>query len=339
MIDIRRGIVRITAAKERGTGFLVLDANNGPCILTAMHIVANIDASIATNRPHWLAPSATITFHEQSSLCVELAAVTQTNAQEDWVLLRLQAEHVENIPADARPLTLTQLDDASAAPHWKTHGFSKVDARNGSPIGGIVRTEENGELALFCHELHMSEEDLAAGYSGAPCIWEGMVVGIITQALQNARGQCVFGRLYAMPVVSIARCCNLPLESDEEPFEREVAAALHQLPRQSLSGVATALNINPKATADVLLGRTARAALRASSAELCNAISQYVHHLPNPQAIAEMSIAQKLSRQAVEVLQCLQQRKPLCVAAVARKESAKMLVARALNRYLSLIHI
>ncbi|TDR44941.1 trypsin-like peptidase [Tahibacter aquaticus] len=333
MMDIRRGIVRITAGGDRGTGFLVRDAQNSLCILTAMHVVADVEASIAAGSPQWRASHATVAFHEQSSIAIDLAAVEQSDAREDWVMLPLHAERRPDFPDSLSPLTLAQLSDSSAQPLWKTHGYPYIDAHDGTPIGGTIRAAHDGEIVLFCTELQMSEAALAAGYSGAPCIWEGAVVGVIIETLKDEQGQCVFGRLYARPIASIARRCNLPLESDEEPFEREVAAELYNLPPPSLKGVAQALNIDPEVQADVLLSRIARAVLRAGSAELCNAISLSIGYLANPQAIAEMSVAQKLCRRAVEVLHCLRQRESLCVAAVARREGAKMLVARALNRY------
>lgn len=190
---------------SRGTGFLVTDR----FVLTARHVVTDGDALAAG--------PLTLQFPRRSVTASVVEACT--DVESDWALLECD-EYL-----DIAPLKLGTLDEDGV--QWTTFGFPREMGTLGLAHGGTVRNAAGAvsataafpSIQLFSDEAAAGTGAQVRGLSGAPCIVNNRVVGILRQALHGAEGESVAGTLFATPIAAVRAKCGkrLPVPT-QEPY-------------------------------------------------------------------------------------------------------------------------
>ncbi|MFO0601608.1 MAG: serine protease [Polyangiales bacterium] len=254
MDALKAAIAQIKVGSSRGTGFLVSDDG---LVLTALHVIADRDEC---KRKGALVPyrgQITLRFGDPKSDAVWAPSGPATiepgrySVEDDWVLLRVPT------PVQAAPLTLARLASSSTKPTFTTFGFPGNEAE----IGG----DYDGTVGSGAKKMELTSPQILAGapmggLSGAPCVVEGRVVGVIVQALLDEQGGARKPTIYAIPIEYAARGGRLAWDCDDVlPFEPEVRTLL---PRDEAALAAAARSLGlPIAQAGV--GGVARRILRA----------------------------------------------------------------------------
>jgi hypothetical protein len=216
------GIVRIEvprsgAAASRGTGFIVRiqRAESGTDVievLTALHVIADVKTSRQTGKPVWWGATANLQSRAGATAVAFSDAILHHSIAEDWALLRFEVRPPHTLTA----LSLTVLDDRTGHRHWRAFGYTAVSPVKGEPLTGHVTLAEPGLIHLYCDQAAAGSGGQVSGCSGAPCVVEGHVVGLIGEALQKDR-LSIHGAMYAYPIAAIAEACGLPLAGAELP--------------------------------------------------------------------------------------------------------------------------
>jgi hypothetical protein len=190
---------------SRGTGFLVTDR----LVLTARHVVA--DGNELVKGP------LTLQFPARSVKASVVEACT--DVESDWALLECEEA------LDTPPLKLANLEEDGV--QWTTFGFPKEMGPLGLAHGGTVRnvaasvsaTQAYPSIQLFSDEAAAGAGAQVRGLSGAPCIVNDRVVGILRQALHGADGESVAGALFATPISAVRARCGKRLPAPaQEPY-------------------------------------------------------------------------------------------------------------------------
>ncbi len=191
---IREGIARIDVMQagrsiSRGTGTLVADG----VVLTALHVVADRARELLSPYPGEIL----LTFPTQTTKATILESYFDRNA--DWVLLRCE------IPPAIRPVPLAELREAGGP--WETFGFPDANPRDGMVNIGEVSNplatlEGNPVFQLYSREAAAGQGEPVKGFSGAPVLVQGALVGLLRFALMKD-AQTVAGTLYACPIQSV----------------------------------------------------------------------------------------------------------------------------------------
>lgn len=190
---------------SRGTGFLVTDR----LVLTARHVVA--DGAELVRGP------LTLQFPGRS---VKARVVEDcTDVESDWALLECEES------LDTPPLKLANLDQDGV--QWTTLGFPREMGPLGMAHGGTVRnaaatvsaSQAYPSIQLFSDEAAAGDGAQVRGLSGAPCLVNHRVVGILRQALHGEDGASVAGTLFATPISAVRAKCGrrLPVPA-QEPY-------------------------------------------------------------------------------------------------------------------------
>ena len=190
----RDAIARVQSVQNgatvRGTAFLVTPS----FALTALHVVADrkqLPLSLPRDPVTLIFPSETV----QATIVDGM-----WDALSDWVLLQCER------PLPFAPIPIGELTPDEHESRWMTFGFP--DAKpDGLAFSGIVR-DANGKfqsaaaLQLYSAEAAAGQGAPVAGLSGAPCIVDGAVVGVLRSALIWDR-MSVAGTLFATPAATI----------------------------------------------------------------------------------------------------------------------------------------
>jgi|GEM_PF-5364609 len=183
----RIDVGRMGAAPVRGTGTLV----STDLVLTALHVVADRrqDPPVFFAGPIWL------TFPGDTVDAVPVAGMW--NGREDWVLLRCtRSPAVPHLP-------LGELGAYEQTLEWHTYGFADAYPTGGMVFEGRVLNPEGTyedvpAIQLYSDQAAAGDGSPVAGLSGAPCLVDGAVVGVIRSSLLK-HGLNVAGTLYACP--------------------------------------------------------------------------------------------------------------------------------------------
>ncbi|MGA9241150.1 MAG: trypsin-like peptidase domain-containing protein [Silvibacterium sp.] len=205
----KKGIAKVSAANSlgqqtRGTGFLVSDS----IVITAWHVVENA-ATIDLDFQGFRTTARIIARHS------------------DIAALRCSS------PVPTTPLPIGDLLAADQC--WETFGFPAFNP-GGVALAGAIRyfdsSQDSSPIQLFCEELAAGAGAGVPGLSGAPCIVDGSVVGVINEAIIDSYGASQAGTIYARQVGSLIEqlegLVRLP-----DPLRR----GLPGLPRQELPNV------------------------------------------------------------------------------------------------------
>jgi hypothetical protein len=176
--QVKSAVAKVVAGtgerQASGTAFYI----GGRFVLTALHVVADVDRGA----PRFLSP-ITLTFPGGHVTRATVAA-EMSDIQSDWAVLDC-----------AQPPSVTPLELRHDAPHdaaWRAFGYPGTAAvgevREGETIAGTVRDQTKtlgGVVAiqLYCEEAAAGLGAPLHGFSGAPCLIEGRVAGLLRSTL------------------------------------------------------------------------------------------------------------------------------------------------------------
>lgn len=200
----RRAIVRLEVAEDgevssRGTGFLVAPE----LLLTALHVPA--DRTKIPPRPH--TGELRAWFLGESEPRPARLLLEYSDAGDDFALLACTP------PPTAKPLPLGILEKSAVV--WETHGFPDTTPVDGMGFGGEVRSHfgtYQGARAMQLYSLEAAAGKGAPvhGVSGAPCLVDGVVAGVIRSAILDGKNS-IAGTLWACPIASVLERCQAML--------------------------------------------------------------------------------------------------------------------------------
>jgi hypothetical protein len=198
----RSSVVRIDAGGKRGTGFLI----RGGKLVTALHAVARIEGE----RVEWYDPVELRYVVDGAPLDTERLTGYEPVAfdvAEDWVVLGVKEA------SDVPEWEAMEIGPESMDTIWRTYGFPD---EAGSAASGKVTTIDAPRPAIMNHErtlipaMQLYADQAAAGrgqpvpgYSGAPVVMDGRVVGILRNAPYDCEGIATGGTLFACPIKQI----------------------------------------------------------------------------------------------------------------------------------------
>lgn len=335
------GIVRIQAGDSRGTGFVVRVERAVPKlgsveILTALHVVADLDKSYDGQPPTWHdGGNATVRFKDGREVNLVLDDQTKHCVKDDWALLRFEGA----VPSGVVALDLACLERRNHARSWSTFGYGDAQPETGEPHTGKVVLDDVDFIHLYDDQAAAGTGGFLAGFSGAPCVCEGHVVGILIDALKKKGGKSAHGAVYALPIQKVVDACGLKLLPAQVPFEVEVDAALSHVNGESLAKLADELGVPRMEDETARRLWTARAVLAKDNATVCNALARCGCLMTMPEgaamAVAEMALARAVHEEGARALQrCFKDGTPRGVATVAsEKVTARLMLARALETH------
>ncbi|WP_349817297.1 MULTISPECIES: SUMF1/EgtB/PvdO family nonheme iron enzyme [unclassified Bradyrhizobium] len=207
--EIKRAIARITSIRDDrntvlGTGFLVTERH----LLTAFHVVGDRIQSSLSDAPFFYS-ALRVTFPD-AGLCDLAAKVTEGcfDVIGDWALLEL-----DNPTAGIFPLTLGELspnsNDDSASRAFESWGFPAIAEMAGGALfidgrvqGALSQGPEIDVYQLYSDNVAAGQSARLDGFSGAPCLVDGVAVGIIRSNLVSPlnRDSVAAGVLFACPI-------------------------------------------------------------------------------------------------------------------------------------------
>jgi hypothetical protein len=200
-----RAVGRITLGDgSHGTCFLI---SSDGLVLTAFHVVANRDQSLAKLAPVWRPGPYEVAFGDPSTPATRWTTGAATvylerySIDDDWAMLEIARP-----PADVVPLQLADYELPRADNAFATFGFPTVKSSIGGVYHGTVLNwqAQLAELDAANLEADAKGGEDAGGISGAPCVVDNRAVGIVIRSLANARGQAVTRSLYAVPLARAA---------------------------------------------------------------------------------------------------------------------------------------
>ncbi len=175
---IKAAVAKVVAGngeqRVTGTAFFI----GGSYALTALHVVADTES----DAPRFLTP-ITLTF-EGGITTGAIVSNGLWDVNADWAVLEC-----------ASPPMVTPLDMRADAPQdadWKAFGYpaseSAGEVREGETVAGAVRDERKTlagarAIQLFCEEAAAGLGARLHGFSGAPCLVDGQVVGLLRSTL------------------------------------------------------------------------------------------------------------------------------------------------------------
>lgn len=331
-VELKKGILRIAAGGSRGTGVVVRRSSDAIEILTAFHVVGDLDASREQGQPRWLAATATLSPQSGAELTASLPG-SPCDLDDDWVLLRVEGTPPDDTPA----LPLAALSPRTYQPDWSSFGYTDAEPDTGEPHSGQVELVESDVIHLYGKQAAAGKGGRVSGLSGGPCIVEGQVVGLVLDALQQGtQRESVHGALYALPIQKVAAACGLPFESTAAlPFQGEIEQAISGLGGTFLREVAEKVGVVSALSEPALRRAVARALLGADATTSREVLVKCRRHLKGvePMALAEMLLAMEIREETARLIERTGAgAAPRGVGAVAGTElTAKLLALRALH--------
>jgi tetratricopeptide (TPR) repeat protein len=232
---ILRAVAYVRAGRKTGTAFLI----SPQYALTAWHVVASRRAD-----GEWVHPTKIeLDFRDSQIHCTATVKPGIGNSDDDWALLKLS----ESI--DVQPLPMGSLRSSHHGKSWTSYGYPDIRQGNSLHVGGTITARSTathgvGLHQLFCKEVSAANGIRFTGMSGAPCLVDGIVVGILRAEVTTIRPASesgfdgttveisVGGTLFAYPIERLASLSPdlmppiLPLPGDEheQSFESYIAA-------------------------------------------------------------------------------------------------------------------
>lgn len=215
--EIIEAIARVTAADidgkkiAAGTAFLVTERH----LLTAYHVIGDRKAAARTEGRQALYPVLSISFEERGQY--NLAGQVLKGCfdfVEDWALIELRDAVREVKPVTLGTIGASEVSDGNASLKFESWGYPTIDDPNGSAliidgrVQGVTPYQNAKVYQLYSDNAAAGKASLFYGYSGAPCVVDGAVVGIIRSNLPdksdgNQKATSIgAGVLYACPVSS-----------------------------------------------------------------------------------------------------------------------------------------
>jgi hypothetical protein len=292
----KRAIARIVVGNVRGTGFLV--SRQGQ-VLTALHVVADLEGSVRNERlkayadPIWLTFGDPVTKNTWAPAGPASIVPELYSLKGDWVVLQFPGP----VPDDVAPLTLADLGTALDGVVWNTFGFPDVAAHDGGDFDGPITSWEPPIARL--------RSDAATGVkmrgiSGAPCIVNGDIVALIGSALLDDE-LCQGGVLLAIQVREIVAAAGgrLPFSKPVDvPFERRVRSLLPDDDPDALRDAAKLLGIPDRP----FHGDVARGVILAGVELAAQVLWAMAVSSPERQEVIDMVAAAQLHHEAVDKL-------------------------------------
>jgi hypothetical protein len=219
-------VVRIrSAAGGWGTGFVVAPGR----VATALHVVAQRKADPPVFFPGLQVEAARLAPDGRAWQRASAPATVVQGAWDrgqDWAVLAFE-EAALGFSPPALPLRELAPDEARGQ-GWESYGFPEAYPEDGAPATGHVQSAAAAQdglraLALFSHEAAAGSGMPVRGFSGAPVLVGGQVVGILRFALTNQELSGVGlrrsegGTLYATPISAVAEALGLPLAAGGLP--------------------------------------------------------------------------------------------------------------------------
>jgi hypothetical protein len=230
-------VPRRGAPPTRGTGTLVAER----LVITALHVVADRQQ----NPPEFFPGPISLAFPGKTVVATPVAGMWDPAA--DWVLLECaEAPGIE-------PAPLGELGAEDQDIDFETFGFPDTKP-DGMRLVGKVRDpagkyQQIEAIQLYCEEA--SDGAPMAGLSGAPCLIEGALVGVIRSALQT-QGRTVAGTLFGCPLATVLDRAEALLRLPDP------CRGLPGLPRRDLPQYPyPSLGFYGEAEAEVFFGRSA----------------------------------------------------------------------------------
>ena len=161
--------------RERGTGFLVSERY----FLTCFHVVGDHRAFVQDRE---VVVADEVDFVPSGSRERLHGKVVQNDPQADWALVELETPILDRAPL---PLARPQGREIEESRRFLTWGYPATlsPAQAGVVAQGHVKDWSATYLASAAIELHVdfaaASQHSLAGFSGAPCIVDGGVVGIM----------------------------------------------------------------------------------------------------------------------------------------------------------------
>ncbi|MEO7736333.1 MAG: hypothetical protein ABIY55_35575, partial [Kofleriaceae bacterium] len=237
------------ASTQIGTGFIIDKANR--LVLTCRHVVHG---------------SAVATFELPSlEFLVECDVEESPDGMHDWALLTARA----TLPAQASELRLHRFRWNGCLLPFTSYGFATFYTKTGANAGfvsGEVRgvdhatADEHGlTIDLRASELAGKSHEDIRGLSGAPCLINGVAVGIVWASLTGAAGST----LRAIPADELYRESNqrIPVaDALSLPYEDVFLSRIEHIGRHTLELAGKAIGLyDEDGDEDVYRRRLARA--------------------------------------------------------------------------------
>lgn len=276
-------------APRRGTAFLI----TRELVLTALHVVdgaARIELVFEAGRAVAHTTAATV------------ARQGPGGADGDWALLTCTTP-----PADTPALPLDAVIPVAGPVTWDTFGYAAY-GQPGGYFTGVVRGA-GSPIDLRCEELDAQLEGRAQGISGAPCIVDGVAIGLITAGRQ-VQGTVVGASLQAIASEAIVAACGGAVQRDSigpYPYDAWFESTVAALDAGALADLTRALGLSGERRGQALVRRVARAFHDAGGDGVVTAIQA----VPSPDRkklarIAELARSLWVKEQAAKLLgECL----------------------------------
>jgi len=250
------------ASTLTGTGFIIDKANRR--ILTCRHVVEG-RAAASFELPHL-------------GFVVECDVEESPAGKHDWALLTARA----NLPSQASELTLHRFRWNGCLLPFTSYGFATFYATAGANAGfmsGEVRgmdrataAEHDLTIDLRTSELAGKSHEDVRGVSGAPCLVNGVAVGIVWASLTGAAGST----LRAIPADVLRDESNLRIPVADAmplPYENVFLSRIEHVGRHTLELAGDAIGLNDKAgDDDAYRRRLARAMISGGLTTTVNAL-------------------------------------------------------------------
>jgi hypothetical protein len=215
-----------------GTGFLITAQGGRGKVLTAGHVVDGHKA-------------VKIRFDKADGQ-ERTSSGEIVRGAHDWALLTIDS------PAQVAPLALYPPPFTTETVRWWTIGYPDLVAYTRASFHGDVRIAGADEFDLHCVELPAGAPAVAAaGLSGAPCLIDGGVAGILRDVLRIGKRNPTnpTAAVFALPSWIVAREAGLPYVDgtkpgplpDRLPYELLFTATVQPWPdasRQIAAGIA-----------------------------------------------------------------------------------------------------
>jgi len=220
----------------------------------------------------------------------------------DWALLTCATP-----PADTPPLPLDEVIPVAGPVTWDSFGYAAY-GKPGGYFSGVVRGA-GSPIDLRCDELDGQPEDRAQGISGAPCIVDGVVIGLIITGRQ-VQGTVVGAALQAIASEAIFGAPDGAVQRDSigpYPYDTWFESAVATLDAGALVDLTRALGLSGERRGPALVRRVARALHDAGGDGVVSAIQA----VPSPDRrklarIADLARSLWVKEQAASLLgECL----------------------------------
>ena len=213
----RVDVVRLSVGESRGTGFL-LDAQR---VLTALHVVGRLDQGRLVLHGPSLRITAAVTDGASFRFPVSIPTIDDIKFDEtrDWACIQVKGAF-----SGVVPLPVGELKDEDEGSCWNTYGFPDSCSEEGKATAGTITSvaaildlggRKVTAIQLFSREAGAGMGGVVHGFSGAPVIVDGRIVGILCGASVNVQtGRSDEGTLYAIPLYTL----GVPLPTVECPY-------------------------------------------------------------------------------------------------------------------------